>query len=303
MKIAVLGTGSLGLAYGAYLSRVTECTLVTRRKDQADSIKQNGVSVTREGTTRTFEIKATSDASSLATCDLILVATKAYDAQGAADVVASNAPTPLVLSIQSGLGAVDLFNAKCGKERVISAISYLGAKRTSDSSVELGFNLRTVVGEQDGSTTERIQYVQEIFTNAGFESEISANIDRLFWDKLTVAIVQSPLSALTGCTFGQLAESDYARSIAEAALEELTSVAKAKGVEFEANLMDNLLANWHSLKNHRASMWQDLQSSRRQTEIDFMNGAVVKIGKELGIPTPVNTMLHALVKTAESAAV
>lgn len=299
MKVGVLGAGSLGLVYSAFLSAKSDCVLLTRRAEQAAAISTHGITVCGLGEPVESKVTASADPTILNDRDLVIVLTKAQDAKSAAEAVAAHAPLSCVLTMQSGLGPLDIFNEHCSKERVIGGISYLGAKRTSDTTVEIGASLRTVIGEQDGTLSKRIRSIGDLLQDAGFDVETSSSITKLTWDKMVIIVAQQALSALTNNTFGQLRQSSEATLIVKQLLAELRAVAATQGVLLGDDLLERVHANWSTLPNHRSSMWQDLQTSGKSTEIDFINGAVVRLGKAHNIPTPTNSAIDALIKLSE----
>lgn len=302
MKIAVIGAGSLGLAYGHFLRTANECVLLTRREEQADAINERGIEVTHAGARATSRVNATADARRLSDAELVLVVTKAYDVASAADLIRTHSPHSLVLPIQNGLGSIETLNTTCGRDRVLAGISYLGAKRTSDTEVTLSDTLRTVFSEQDGTKTERVRRVFEAMQASGLEPEISDSVNDLIWQKLTLVVAQNALSALTNSTFGEMRESDNVWQVVELILDEFRRVAIAEGVRLDDDLISKVRHNWVVLADHHSSMWQDLNTGGGRTEIDAINGAIVALGDKHGIATPANRLIYNLVRAFEDGA-
>jgi 2-dehydropantoate 2-reductase len=300
MKIAIIGAGALGSVYGSYLDAFgNDVVILTRRQEHAETINKQGILIRYKDSERKYNPRASNNPSVLTDRDLIIVLVKAYDLRQVAEILLKYSQNgSMLLSLVSGLGNIDILTATCGIERVIAGVSYLGSRKVGDTIFELGNNLRTVIGEPSGLISNRISQIESVFRDSGFEISVSEDINSLIWEKMIVIASQNALGAITGLTFGQMLESQYCRNIVVQLLDELTKIAVETNVNLPQNLLEYVLNNWRSLPNHRVSMWQDLQAGKR-TEIDAINGALVKLGQKYSIPTPYNEVLTNLIHMME----
>jgi 2-dehydropantoate 2-reductase len=299
MNVVVIGGGSMGLVYAGMLSTVTETSLLVRRAEQSSLINEKGVEISTTEGTKTYRLSASTDPTKLRLANVALALVKSYDTETVAKTFTENAgPDTLLVTLQSGVGPLEIYNLKAGSNRVIAGVSYLGARRISDRIVELGGNMRTVLGEQEGPVSARIRDLVDLLCKAGISGEASDNVVRLIWEKMVVISAQHAVGALTGRTFGELLESPETTKLIAHILDELREVAEAIGVQLPGRLVERVHENWKSLPHHHPSMWQDLQAGR-PTEIDVINGAIVRIGDEKNIQTPTNSTVTSLVRIAE----
>jgi 2-dehydropantoate 2-reductase len=303
MNISIIGSGSLGCIYGALLFQAgNKVLLITRKKEHAEKINNHGVTIVRSNTPTTYHIPAQSDFSYIHEADLIIVLTKSYDTTSVAnnlkEVIKDTDST--ILTLQSGLGNIETLSEACSKERVLGGVSYMGGVRKDDLTILMGENLRTVVGTLIPSrkTELRVKKVIDVFQHATINAEIAHNVLKAIWDKLIIAASQNALGSLTGMTFGQMLNSPFSRPVVENILQELGQIAEKVGIDIGASLVERVFANWQTLPNHRVSMWQDIQSGRR-TEIDAINGALMRLGERYGIPTPYNHLISNLIRMKE----
>jgi len=157
---------------------------------------------------------------------------------------------------------------------------------------------KTYVGELDGKVTDRVNQVVQMFRKAGIETDISSRIHDLVWEKLFVNVGLNGLAALLGLKNGQLLDYPETIRLVEALVSEAVEVANRKGMRIEVNPIDRVRAVIEATRENRCSMGQDLDGKRR-TEIDAINGAVVREAEHLGIPVPYNRMITDLIKVIE----
>jgi len=205
-----------------------------------------------------------------------------------------------VLTLQNGIGNIEIIAEAIGNEKVVAGVTNLGATLVDAGSVRHAGKGETAIGRMDGKMTVQMRSIRDIFNKAGLETKISRDIKGLIWSKLIINAGINALTAITRLNNGRLTEFEGTRRIMRGAVTEATRVAKRKRVKLS---FDDPLAKVEAIAEatgaNISSMLQDILRKKR-TEIDFINGVIVRQGQELGIPVPVNQILVDLVKTIEA---
>jgi 2-dehydropantoate 2-reductase len=302
MKIVIVGPGAMGCLFAAFLSRSKEeIWTLDKNKERAQNLSQNGISV--EGVSGNWQakIKATAEAREIGTADLVIVSVKSYDTKEAIlhskPIVTDNTK---VLTLQNGIGNIEIIGEVVGQEKVIGGATSEGATLLDIGHIRHAGRGETVIGRLDGKIPVEIRSIREIFNQAGFETRVSRDIKGLLWSKLIINVGINALTAITGLNNGRLVEFEGTRRILREAVTEAIRIAKRKRIKL---IYDDPLAKVEAVCEATAknisSMLQDVLRKRR-TEIDFINGVIVRQAQGLGIPAPVNSILVDLVKTIES---
>lgn len=301
MRIVVVGPGAIGSLFAALLSEGGhEVALLGHRAGPVSVINAKGLTVLREGTLRTVPVRATTRASELGTPDLVLMCVKAYATrQASADVAPAVGANTAVLTLQNGLGNVETMASVFGQEKVLAGVTSHGATLLTPGLVRHAGEGETALGELDGRETDRLRAVVEGFRQAGVRVQVSQAVRSLIWGKVVVNCAINPLTAILRVENGKLLASERARELMAAAALEAVAVARVLGIEVpygdpvaRAEEVARLTAA------NRSSMFQDVRR-RKRTEIDYISGAVAKLGDEAGVPTPVNRTLAQLVGAIE----
>ncbi len=305
LKIAVLGAGSLGCAMGASLSEAGhEVWLINRHADHVQAMRTHGLRVRAHGVDRTVAVHAAQHAGEVrgGPVDLLVVLVKSFHTQEAiGSALGLVGPHTAVLSLPNGLGHEELLAAAVGADKVLAGKSWVGGQLLGPGHVLQSTTGReTHIGELDGRLSPRVQRIAEAFNAAGLTTHASENIVGTIWDKLVVNVATGALSGLTGLSYGPLYEGPELQACAVAAVREAMDVARACGVRFATQSPEE---PWHKAgaglpAEFKASMLQSLDKGS-VTEVDFVNGAVVRLGAQCGVPTPVNSTLLACIKGRE----
>ncbi len=305
MRICILGAGSLGSVIGGSLAGAGhDVSLVTRNEAHVTAIGRDGL-VMRHGDGQTIvRLVARTSPHGLPPADLVVVLVKSLDTIGAIEAAQDIiGPQTTLLSLQNGMGQEDLLADRCGRERVIAGKTYVGGVLTQPGIVTAGTaGKETIIGELDGSLSPRVQSIAEAFRAAGLLTVVSDNIRGAIWDKLFVNVATGAVSAITGLAYGPLYAIPEIEACAVRAVAEAMHVAKSSGVAITTR---QPVDAWTKASaglpaDFRASMLQSLDKGAL-TEVDFINGAVVRAGRAVGVETPVNETLVALVKGVERA--
>lgn len=301
MNIAVIGAGSQGSTYGGWLTLAGfDVWFITRRKEHADKLQEKGLLLEGIDGKKLVRVKATNRLRDLPNFDLVCIFVKTYDTQSASKTIQKIVnPKTSVLTLQNGLGNVEILEKKIDRGNILAGVSWAGTKRISDTHVIYGEFTKTVIGELDGKISERLRKIVHTFKSSGIETIASKNIMSDIWYKLATNAVNNPIGAITNMNFSQMAKSESISKIVRFLIEEIKLVAKTQKVNFsEVGFLRFIKEDWQMLPNHTVSMKQDLEKGKK-TEIDSINGAIVRLGRKHGIATPYNEILTLLVKSLE----
>ncbi len=303
LKICILGAGSLGCAIGGVLTEAgNDVCLVNRNPDQVEAMNGRGLVLGDGGKDRTVKVRAATTVAEVGVVDLVIVLVKSFHTSEAMQSAMSLlGPETVVLSLQNGAGHEDILSDIVGRDRVLAGKTYAGGTQAGVGHVIIGTRGRdTYIGELDGSVSDRVQQISELFNRADLLTHVTTNILGTIWDKLLINVATGALSGITGLTYGDLYQTPEVVDCALAAVAEAMAVAKASDIvlsttdprETWVKAADGLPLEF------KASILQSLEKGS-MTEVDYINGAVVRQGLKLGVPTPINQTLVACIKGVE----
>jgi 2-dehydropantoate 2-reductase len=305
MKIAFLGSGALGCAIGSALTEGGhETWLVDRFAAHVEAMRRDSLQVDDASGSRRVTVRATTNPGEVGPVDLVIVLVKSFHTdsamRGALDLVG---PDTLVLSLQNGLGHEDVLSEIVGRERVLAGKTYVGGVLKAPGHIQSGVSGKlTIVGELDGRVTDRVRAIADAFNGSGLTTTVSDNILGTMWDKLLINVATGAITGITGLTYGQLYAEPTMKATALAAIGEAMAAAQAAGIHLSMTHAEQAwtMAAEGLSPAFKTSMLQSLEKGS-VTEIDFINGAIVRWGERLGVPTPVNSTLVACIKGIERA--
>lgn len=305
MKICILGAGALGCTIGATLSDAGHDTwLLNRSAAHVEAMNRDWLNVHDERGERRVKVQASTDPAEIGPVDLLVVLVKSFHtAEAIAGAMALVGPHTLVLSLQNGLGHEDILADAVGRSQVLAGKTYVGGVLLAPGCIRSGVTGKhTYIGELDGTLTPRVQAIANAFNAAGLATTVSDSILGTMWDKLLINVATGALTGITRLTYGQLYSEPLLKATALAAVEEAIAVATAAGVRLGLTHADAAwnLASQGLPASFKTSMLQSLEKGS-VTEIEFINGAVVRWGQRHGVPTPVNATLVACMKGIERA--
>lgn len=292
MEIIVLGAGAIGSLYGAKLAATNDVTLVARRA-HADAINTNGLRI--EGLeSQRLALRATTTVEMIGSNALVLVTTKVGDTaaavQGIAEFVRDDTT---IVCLQNGLESDKIVRRVIGSRVVVlRAVTQFGAILESAGVIQFMARGYTVLEEH-----ERSERIAAVLSAAGLDCRISGNIARDVWHKLIINCVVNPITSILGCDVGGIANPQL-NPLKEMVIAECLAVAASEDLVFEENFREEI-DDFFRPSHNIVSMLQDLRRGRT-TEIDYLNGAVVALAQQSGIPTPVNAALTSIVKALEA---
>ena len=301
MKVAVIGAGAIGSLFGGLLTEAgADVWLVDVWRDHVDAITTRGLSIDREGSTRTVRAKATTDPAQVGQADLIIVLVKSPDTAAAASAVRAVAgPEGVLLTLQNGLGNAETLADVVEPARVMAGTTSHGVTLLGPGHIRHAGVGPTVIGMWSGDDHARARDVARFLTDAGIETTDDENIVAVLWDKLFVVVGLNAITALTGIKTGRLLELEASRDLVRAAVDEAVAVALALEVQVREDPVGHVFEVVRATATNRTSMGQDVDN-KRQTEIGAINAAVVREARRLGIEVPVNRTLTALIETLQA---
>jgi 2-dehydropantoate 2-reductase len=261
------------------------------RERQVEALRRNGLTFDSVHFTRTILVSASTDMRSAADAEVVLLCVKSIDTEEAAKSLAPHlAEGALVVSLQNGVDNVSRIRF-AARIDAVPAVVYVGAEVTEPGRVKHTARGDLVIGD--------LPDLAKLFSRAGIPVTCSENIEGDLWMKLIQNCAYNALSALGRAKYGRLVRSPWTRDLMRRVVDEVVAVGKAREIRFPD--VDLVAATWklgEGMELATSSTAQDIARGRR-TEIDSLNGYVARLGEELGIPTPVNRTLHALVKLLE----
>jgi len=300
MKTAVIGAGAMGSLFGGLLTESGVAVwLLDIWEAHINTLNQSGLTIEREGITRVVRPNAVTDPQSIGKVDLVIVFVKSTHTAAAARTAAGLVrPDGLVLTLQNGMGNADILGQAVEPGKVLAGTTSHGATMLGPGRVRHAGIGPTQIGLWAAGDPAPAQKVARILTDAGIETEVTDDIRALVWHKLFINVGINAITALTGICNGQILDLATTRDLSQKAVEEAMAVARAKGIKVEEDVVGHVFKIAEATAANRSSMGQDVDN-RRPTEINAINGAVVREARQSGLATPVNETLSALVQTLE----
>ncbi len=300
MKTVIIGSGAMGSLFGGLLALCgEEVWLFARRSEYVHAIEKNGLIIEEKGSVRNININITTDVASIGWADLVILFVKTYQTEKAIkDSLPLQGEKTIYLTLQNGLGNEEIISKYIDQKNILLGITGHGATLIKPGHIRHAGWGKTFIGELDGKITSRANQISNMFRKAGIETEVSTNIHNLIWEKLLINVGINALTALTGLKNGQLLDHQETLRLMEGLVSEAVEVARGKGILIEGNMIEKVKAIAEITRENRSSMGQDFDY-RRKTEIDAINGAIVREAKKLGISVPYNEVITDLVKVIE----
>jgi 2-dehydropantoate 2-reductase len=301
VRVCIVGCGAVGSLFAANLAQLDDVEVWAYDASQphVDAINANGLRLSGAGDV-VGRLQATTDAGALPACDYGIVATKAMHTEAAIAATAHAFADGYVATVQNGLGNEETLAAHV--ERVIRGTTFPAGKILEPGHVQWDVKGDTTLGPYDDRTELAIvERLADACTRGGMPTTAVADARGPQWRKVIFNASTNPIGALTGLTHGRVCERPDLRKLVSGLVSEGKAVAAAQGIELDSDPEDLIdhAAQKHVAYEHKASMLQDVEA-RRQTEIDFLNGGIARVGRELGVPTPLNEAIWALVKGVEA---
>jgi 2-dehydropantoate 2-reductase len=299
--VAVLGAGAVGCYFGGMLARAGVPVTLIGRAHHVDALARDGLWLESPYFHGRVPVTASVTAAAAHDADFVLICVKTPDTDEAARELAPHlAPGAVVLSLQNGVDNVERIREASAIE-ALAAVVYVAADMVGPGRVRHSGRGDLVVGDLGGDRRDDLRRVAELFGRAGVPCTVSENVAAELWTKLSMNCAFNAVSALARAKYGRLVQHPNTREVLRRAVEETAAVARASGIPLsEAPLVEAAFRLGDAMSGATSSTEQDLRRGKR-TEIDALNGYVARRGAELGVPTPVNQTLYALVKLLEEA--
>jgi len=293
MQIAVIGAGAVGCYYGAMLLRAGHDVTLVGRPAHVEAINAHGLHFESAAFTGFIPAKAVTDVSELSQPDLVLFAVKSGDTDETAKALKPMLkPASIVLSLQNGVDNPERLR-KILSQPVIATAVYVATEMPGPGHVKHNGRGELIIGAGPQSTT-----LAKLLSDASVPTSVADDIDAVQWSKLINNCAYNALSAVAGIAYGEMIKVDGVTAIVTNAVTECLAVASACGVKLPNDLLDKTLGLPASMPLQQSSTSQDLGRGK-PSEIDFLNGFIVRKGIEHGIPTPTNHALQVMVKLVE----
>lgn len=294
MKIAVMGAGAVGCYYGGLLARSGHAVTLIGRPLHVEAIQRNGLRLQTADADLHVPLAASTEPNAVRDAGIVLCCVKTADTAAAAAAMAPYlSPDAVIVSLQNGIENPELLRATLPHE-VIPAAVYVATAMAGDGHVRHHGGGQVVIGQSPHGDT-----VAAAFAAAGVPVEISDNIEGVLWTKLIVNCAYNALSAITALPYGQLVRHDGVEQVLRDVVNECLAVAAKAGIVPVGDVREGVARIPRIMAEQTSSTAQDLQRGRR-SEIDYLNGCIVRKGEALGVPTPANRLLQTLVKIFET---
>jgi 2-dehydropantoate 2-reductase len=300
IRVAVLGAGAVGCYFGGMLARAGHRVTLIGRPQHVEAIARDGLRFEAKTFSESVRADASTSAASVRGAKLVLFCVKSTDTEAAAEQIAPHLDADaVVLNLQNGVDNTERIQAQVANP-VVPAVVYVATEMAGPGHLKHHGRGDLVIGSLDGKVTlDILQRVQRLFAAASVPVTISGDVASGLWEKLVVNCAYNALSAITQLPYGKLIRGAGIREVMRDIVEETLAVAKAGGIHVAPDMLARVYKLAEGMPTQYSSTAQDLARGK-PTEIDHLNGYVVRRGEALRIPTPANRALQALVKLLES---
>jgi 2-dehydropantoate 2-reductase len=294
MRIAVMGAGAVGCYFGALLAKAGHEVELIARPAHVEAVQARGLALERQSGTEHVRLAAGTEAAGVAGAELVLLCVKSMDTETAGAAMAPHlAEGAVILSLQNGVGNAGRLAARLGRP-VLPAAVYVAAEMAGPGHVRHHGR-----GELTLGAGPKAEDMAALLTGAGIPTEVSAAVETVLWTKLVVNCAYNAVSALARAPYGRILAAEGSETLLRNVVAECAAVAAACGIALPPDQLERTLAVGRAMPGQISSTAQDMLRGR-PTEIGYLNGHVVRLGVELGIPTPVNQALLTLVRMVEA---
>lgn len=305
-RVAVMGAGAVGSYFGGMLARAGADVTLIARASHVEAIRRDGLFMDTTSFREHVHVNASTDPAAVANADFILFSVKTIDDETSSRAIAPHLkPGAITVTLQNGVDNIERIHAASGID-ALPAVVYVAVAMPEPGHIKHSARGELVIGELVGSAhgtaseSERCRRVVDLFTSANVPCRITDNIEAELWSKFIVNCAGNGVAAIGQVTYGQAVSEPNTRQVMARLIEETVAVARASGVNLpQKDFVAPGLKFFESMMVATSSTAQDIARGK-PTEIDSLNGLVVRLGEKFGVPTPVNFTVHALVKLLES---
>ncbi|MBT5878301.1 MAG: 2-dehydropantoate 2-reductase [Rhodospirillaceae bacterium] len=302
MKIAIMGAGGIGGYYGGRLAASGADVSFIARGAHLAAMQANGLKIISPlGDAHIAKVTATDDPSTIGPVDIVMFCVKLYDLEAACEACKPMIePDTAVISFLNGIDSEDRMRAILGDKAVVGGTAQIPSNIIEPGVIEHKAPLAALeFGELDRSDSQRLQAFHDVCVNAGIETYLVENIETAIWLKFAILVPFATTCCLTRLPGKVLIEEPVVQEIAVGAMKEIIALAAAKGVQLPPDALESRMALLSNFANAMPSMLVDLLAEKR-IELEGLQGAVVRLAKELGVPAPVHNIAYAALKPFEN---
>lgn len=296
MRIAIFGSGGVGGYFGGKLASSGEDVTFLARGAHLTALQTDGLRITSPlGDVHVPKVQATDRPQAVGPVDIVLFTVKLYDVDASAATLAPLiGPETAVVTLQNGVDAMDMVARHVGARHVAGGAAYIVAVIDTPGHIRHTTAQQLVFGERDGRRSDRLVALEEAGLRAGFQAKASTDVQSDLWVKFIRLATWSGMTAATRSPLGVLRDTPETYEMMVAAIEEVIAVGRAKGINLPADVMDTTIALMKGFPpGSKSSQLEDLERGRR-LELPWLSGAVVRIGREVGVPTPIHQFMNAV---------
>ncbi len=298
-KILIVGAGAVGGYFGALLFHAKVDVTFLLRPGTYDPIAEHGLEIRSPDGDFTVHPPLIQDASACASFDLILLAVKCYDLAS----VLSSLQIPiengaLLMTLQNGITAEDEILQAYPKAALLAGVAIITAKRLSPGVIVHSQNGTILLGELSGEKSPRAKAVHALLSNAGISCFLKSRIRQAKWEKLCWNASFNPLSVILDHPVSLILDSEHLLDIVRAGIQEIVALAAAEGITLNPKIAEKSIQATEAFRAYYTSMYEDYNNGT-QTEIEYLNGEIIRRAEKHGIPTPTHDMLYRLIKGLE----
>jgi len=293
VRIAIFGSGGVGGYFGGRLAAAGEDVTFLARGAHLTALQRDGLRITSPlGDVHVARVQAADRPQAVGPVDVVLFTVKMYDVDASAATLAPLiGPDTVVIALQNGVDAMEMVSRHVGAHHVAGGAAYIVAVIDEPGHIRHTIAQQLVFGERDGRKSERLVAFEQAGIRAGFQARVSTNVDVDLWVKFVRLATWSGVTTATRSPMGVVRDTPETYELMMAAIEEVIAVGKAKGIAFPADLMEGTISIIKNFPpNSKSSMLEDIERGRR-LELPWLSGAVVRIGKEVGVPTPIHQFI------------
>ena len=298
MRIAIMGSGATGSFYGAKLVRAGFDVTFVARGAHLQALQTQGLRVIGQEEFHLPSVKATNDPATVGPVDVVIFAVKAYDTDEAARLILPMVgPGTMVAPIQNGVDSCERIGAVVGKEKLVGGLCRISVDIPEPGTVRLNSTFKDMIfGEMDGSASQRLADFSAALTRAEIPHKLTDDMQKEIWLKFIFITAMSGITGATRSALGPIRECSETFALYGNIAAEVVAVGRAEGVNLDPNIPNVLMEQARSLGGGlKASLLVDLEKGRR-TEVETLQGTVVRLGQKHGVPTPVTAVIYALIK-------
>ena len=305
MKIAIIGSGAMGSLFGGLLAEVSDVCLYSTNKRYVEAVKKNGLIMTQGEKKNVVKVRVTDSPSEIGKADVAIIYVKYPSTSQAIQdaLVSCIKEDTLVLTLQNGIGNVEIIKKYIPEKQVVYGLSTLTSDAKGPGHIEMTTlkKVGTYMWPLNGEVTPKLQKLVELINKAGLNAEISEDVDKKIWYKLMVNACENTLCAILKVNVSDLMiNTPESYDIAKQIIFEIADVVQAKGINISREAaLKHVMDVTNSVPGHVPSMVFDV-INKKKTEIGCINEAIVAEGKRLGVQTPTVEMIAKLIRAIES---